>query len=44
MDDGFIWSHGECGQGSFSVEAEGISLDFSDSNWILHEFDWTNQA
>ena len=41
---GFIWKRGECGQGSFSVEAEGIKLDFSDSNWILYDFDWTNQA
>lgn len=44
LDTGFIWSRGECGQGSFHVEAEGISLDFSDSNWIYYDFDWTNQA
>ncbi|MGH9184937.1 MAG: DUF1326 domain-containing protein [Acidimicrobiales bacterium] len=40
---GFIWKRGDCGQGSFHVEAEGISLDFRDSNWILYDFDWTNQ-
>lgn len=43
LDTGFIWSRGDCGQGSFRVEAEGISLDFSDSNWIYYDFDWTNQ-
>jgi len=43
LDTGFIWSRGECGQGSFHVEAEGVTLDFSDSNWIYYDFDWTNQ-
>ena len=43
LETGFIWSRGDCGQGSFRVEAEGISLDFSDSNWIYYDFDWTNQ-
>jgi hypothetical protein len=40
---GFIWSRGDCGQGTFEVEAGGIHLDFKDSNWIHYEFDWTNQ-
>ncbi len=44
LDTGFIWSRGECGQGTFHVEAEGITLDFTDSNWIHYAFDWTNQA
>jgi len=43
LDQGFIWKRGECGQGSFDVEAEGIHLTFEDSNWILYDFDWTNQ-
>ena len=43
LAQGFIWKRGDCGQGSFHVEAEGVSLDFSDSNWILYDFDWTNQ-
>jgi hypothetical protein len=42
LDEGFIWTKGDCGQGTFHVQAEGIDLDFSDSNWILYEFDWTN--
>jgi hypothetical protein len=43
LEHGFIWKRGDCGQGSFHVEAEGIHLNFEDSNWILYEFDWTNQ-
>ena len=43
LEDGFIWKRGDCGQGTFDVEAEGIHLTFENSNWILYEFDWTNQ-
>ena len=42
LPDGFIWTDGECGVGSFSVAAEGLSLDFKDSNWILYDFAWNN--
>lgn len=38
----FIWTKGECGVGSFSMQAEGLSLSFQDSNWIRYEFDWSN--
>ncbi len=34
MSDGFIWKDGPCDVGSFSVAAEGIELDFSDTHWI----------
>ena len=44
LDQGFIWKKGDCGQGSFDVEAEGIHLDFTDTNWIFYEFDWTNET
>ncbi len=44
LDTGFIWKRGECGQGSFEVEAEGVHLNFENSNWIFYEFDWTNQS
>ena len=44
LAQGFIWTRGDCGQGSFHVEAEGITLDFTDSNWIYYDFDWTNQT
>ena len=43
LDQGFIWKRGECGQGSFDVEADGIHFTFEDSNWILYDFDWGNQ-
>lgn len=42
LPDGFIWTKGECGVGSFSIAAEGITLAFDDSNWILYDFDWSN--
>jgi hypothetical protein len=42
LPDGFIWTKGECGIGTFQVEAEGIRLDFTDTNWIYYEFDWSN--
>lgn len=42
LPDGFIWTDGNCGVGSFEVAAEGISLDFRDTNWIHYGFDWSN--
>jgi hypothetical protein len=43
LEHGFIWKRGDCGQGNFDVEAEGIHLTFENTNWILYDFDWTNQ-
>lgn len=42
LADGFIWSRGDCGVGSFSLAAEGINLDFSKTNWIRYQFSWSN--
>lgn len=42
LPDGFIWTDGNCGVGSFSASAEGVELDFTDTNWIRYEFNWTN--
>ena len=42
LPDGFIWKRGECGQGSFSAKASGVSIGAEKSNWILYEFDWSN--
>ena len=42
LPDGFIWTKGECGVGSFTAAAEGLDLRFTDSNWILYDFDWSN--
>ena len=42
MPEGFIWNDGLCGVGSFKAAAEGVSLEFSDSNWIRYDFDWHN--
>jgi hypothetical protein len=42
LPDGFIWRKGECGVGTFDVKAADIELNFSDTNWIFYEFDWSN--
>jgi len=43
LPEGFIWTRGECGQGSFEAEAEGIHLKYDDTNWIYAGVDWSNQ-
>jgi hypothetical protein len=42
LPDGFIWTKGQCGIGSYSASAAGVELAFKDSNWILYDFDWSN--
>lgn len=42
LPNGFIWKHGECGQGSFQAAAEGLSIEGDKTNWIYYEFDWSN--
>ncbi len=42
LPEGFIWTDGNCGVGSFSVAAEGLALDFTDTNWIRYTYDWNN--
>jgi hypothetical protein len=42
LPDGFIWKKGDCGVGTFQVDAESIHLDYTDTNWIYYEFDWSN--
>src|SRR5688500_4674878 len=34
LPDGFIWTKGECGQGSFRASAAGVSVAFDKTNWI----------
>lgn len=43
LPNGFIWNKGECGQGTFSASAGGVSIGSKNSNWILYSFDWPNQ-
>jgi hypothetical protein len=42
LPDGFIWTKGECGVGSFTAVAEGLDMKYEDSNWIYYEFDWAD--
>ena len=39
---GFIWHTGECGQGSFRVDAGPIHLDFRNTNYIYAKVSWGN--
>jgi len=42
LPDGFIWTRGQCGQGTFHAKAGALNLAFEKTNWILYEFDWSN--
>ena len=42
LPGGFIWTHGQCGQGTFRASAEGLSLAFEKTNWIHYDFEWSN--
>ena len=44
LPKGFIWTRGNCGQGSFTAKAGGLDLSFDKTNWILYGFDWNNAA
>lgn len=43
LPTGFIWTRGNCGQGSFHLKAGDVSLDYDKTNWILYEFNWNNR-
>lgn len=42
LPNGFIWTRGHCGQGTFRANAGGLNLSFEKTNWILYDFDWNN--
>jgi hypothetical protein len=42
LPDGFIWTRGQCGQGTFHARAGALNLAFEKTNWILYDFDWSN--
>jgi hypothetical protein len=42
LPSGFIWKRGECGQGSFSASAAGLSVASEKTNWIYYNFEWSN--
>ena len=42
LPTGFIWTKGECGQGSFEAKAGDLSLKYDKTNWIYYTFNWTN--
>lgn len=42
LPTGFIWTRGNCGQGTFHVKAGPLELSFEKTNWISYEFSWSN--
>lgn len=42
LPTGFIWTKGECGQGTHHASANGIEISAENSNWIRYSFDWSN--
>ena len=42
LPGGFIWTKGECGQGTYHASASGVSIAAQKTNWILYAFDWSN--
>jgi hypothetical protein len=44
LPDGFIWTRGECGVGTFNAKAGPLNVSFDKTNWILYQFDWSNAA
>jgi len=44
LPTGFIWTRGNCGQGTFKAKAGDFSLDYAKTNWIHYSFDWNNRA
>ena len=42
LPDGFIWTRGECGVGTFKAKAGPLNVSFEKTNWIFYKFDWNN--
>lgn len=42
LPDGFIWTRGRCGSGTFTAKAGDLALSFAKTNWIHYDFDWSN--
>src|SRR5687768_9411855 len=42
LPDGFIWTKGECGIGTFKAKAGPLTVSFDKTNWIFYKFDWSN--
>ena len=44
LPNGFIWTKGECGQGSHHASVAGLEIASDKTNWILYQFDWSNAS
>ena len=43
LEEGFIWKHGVCGEGTFQAEAEGVRIASERTSWVYADVDWSNQ-
>jgi hypothetical protein len=44
LPEGFIWTRGECGAGTFAAKSGPLDLKFAGTNWIRYAFDWHNRS
>ena len=44
LPNGFIWTTGECEQGSHHASVAGVEIASDKTNWILYQFDWSNAS
>ena len=42
LPTGFIWTRGECGVGTYSASAAGVSVASENSNWVLYDVNKSN--
>ena len=42
LPNGFIWTRGECGQGTHKAALAGVEVASENTNWIRYQFDWSN--
>ncbi len=43
LPSGFIWTRGDCGQGTFKVKSGDFAIEYAKTNWIHYEFNWNNR-
>jgi len=42
LPNGFIWTRGECGQGTHKAATAGVEIASENTNSIRYHFDWSN--
>jgi hypothetical protein len=44
LEHGFIFNRGDCGKGDFRIDLHSMRFDFTGTNWILFDFDWSSTS